>query len=403
MATSVSLVKCQSYDQAEVEPALHQALSFLGGIEAFVKPGQKVLIKPNVLMGSFPEAAVTTHPAIISAVVKEVLRAGGIAMVGDSPGNAYTNVAATMEKTGILKAVEQSGGKMVYFQEEGIEEIKSPSQNKKLNLLPIAKAVLEADVIINLPKLKTHTLTLYTGAIKNMFGSVPGFNKTRFHIKNPDPYAFAQGIVDVFQITKPALNIMDGILGMEGQGPSNGNPRHFGALAASANAVALDAVCSYLIGYQSDQIDTSVIANQRKLGMIDLEKIEIIGETLISLRQTDWKHPASGRLLAKFLPKALYSLIANQLKINPVINQKKCTQCLVCYRNCPAKTIKTHPPVKDKVNHPPSLYKRGGKEGGEFIVKIDLKNCINCFCCHELCKYDAVLLQKSWLAKLLRL
>lgn len=380
---TVSLVKCNSYNQTEVEKSLHQALSFLGGIEAFVKPGQKVLIKPNALMGISPDAAVTTHPSVISAVIKEVITAGGNALVGDSPGNAYTNVAATMEKAGILKAAEESGAKMVYFQEEGIVEVESPSQNKKLNLLPIAKTAIEADVIINLPKLKTHTLTLFTGALKNMFGTVPGFNKTRFHIKNPDPYDFAQSIVDVFQITKPALSIMDGVLGMEGAGPSNGHPRQFGALAASADAVALDAVCSYLIGYQPSQIETTVIANLRNLGKINLKEIEVVGETLSSMRKVDWKHPESGRLFAKYLPKSIYSLIANQLKINPFINQTKCTQCLVCYRNCPAKTIH---------------FDKSRK-----LVEIDLNNCINCFCCHELCKYDAVILQKSWLTRLLQL
>src|SRR3989344_3630853 len=201
MKPNVSIKKCLEYNQSEVDQAIRQALISLGGISQFVKPGQKVLIKPNALMGSSPEAAVTTHPSVISAVVREVVRAGGMALVGDSPGNAHANVQKAMETAGIKKAAEEAGGRLVYFQQTGVEQIKSPSGNRKIKMIPIAKAVLEADVVINVAKLKTHGLTLYTGAVKNMFGAVPGFHKSYFHINCPNPADFAESIVDVYEIT----------------------------------------------------------------------------------------------------------------------------------------------------------------------------------------------------------
>jgi uncharacterized protein (DUF362 family)/Pyruvate/2-oxoacid:ferredoxin oxidoreductase delta subunit len=355
-------------------------------MQAFVKPGQKVLIKPNALLGKTPDHAVTTHPALIAAVIREVKKAGGIALVGDSPGNISNNVPLTMEQTGIKQAVKEAGGILIYFQQEGVVGVPSPSGNKRLSTLMIAKPALEADVIINLPKLKTHNLTLYTGAIKNMFGVVPGFNKTSFHAINPRPRDFAESIVDVFQAVKPALNIMDAVIGMEGPGPANGSPRKFGALLASTDAVALDAVCSDLIGHKPEEIFTTVVAAQRKLGEIELAKIEVLGPRLAELRQANWKKSFNVQGFMNGLPDLVFKLAAplvKQLAIYPSIDQAKCTQCLVCFRNCPAKTI---------------IHDQKAK-----VVWIDKKNCISCFCCHELCEYGAVKLDRSWLVRLLNL
>ncbi|MFA4843597.1 MAG: DUF362 domain-containing protein [Candidatus Margulisiibacteriota bacterium] len=402
----VSLTRCATYNQPEVDAALQQLLEPLGGMAKFVRPGQKVLIKPNALLGETPEHAVTTHPAVIGAVVKAVVKAGGIALVGDSPGNAHSNVHLTMEKTGFKVAAESNGGQLVYFQHEGVVELPSPSHSLKMPSIRIAKAVLDADVIINLPKLKTHGLTLYTGAIKNMFGSVPGFHKTSYHTACPRARDFAAAIVDIYQITKPALNIMDAIVGMEGPGPNSGDPRKMGLLIASTDGVAMDAIGSYLIGYEPSRILTTLDAHQRGLGEIDLKKIEIIGPELAALRQADWRKSFSNLGLIGELPDWLIKLLSpllEQIKIYPVIDQSKCTKCLVCVNNCPAKTIKKTHPLPKQTGPSPSLNKRGGVGGGELVVWIDQKNCISCFCCHELCQYKAIELQRSWLVRLLKL
>jgi uncharacterized protein (DUF362 family)/Pyruvate/2-oxoacid:ferredoxin oxidoreductase delta subunit len=379
----ISVSKCSTYEQPEVEAALRRLLEPLGGIAQFVKPGQTILIKPNALMGASPEHAVTTHPSVISAVVREVIKAGGKAIVGDSPGNAYANVEKCMIDTGIKPAVEAAGGEMVYFQTEGVVQLMSPSQNPKMPTLPIAKAVASADAVINIAKLKTHGLTLYTGAIKNLFGTVPGFNKTLFHATFQNTKEFAGAIVDVYELVTPELNIIDAVVGMEGRGPSEGKPRQLGVLIAGADAVAADAVGSYLIGYDPLEINTTAVAFQRGLGEARLDRIEVIGERLATLRQIDWRHAQNMGQMIQWLPPRLYHFIIGLISVKPVIDQVKCTRCQVCVKNCPAKTIHFYPNKKK--------------------VEIDHSQCIYCFCCHELCPFKAIELKKSRLAKLMGL
>jgi len=372
---NVSITKCDSYDQRSVDEAILQSLAPLGGIEQFVKPGQKVLIKPNIIMRGTPDQAMTTHPSIISTVIRLVIKAGGVAFVGDSPGNAFSSHAKTLEETGIKEATEKAGGKIIFFQHDGVVE---------KNGIKIAKAVLDADIIINLPKLKTHGLTLYTGAIKNMFGCIPGFYKSQYHISHPRSLDFSKTIVDIFEAVKPQLNIMDAIVGMEGNGPTAGNPRKAGLILASADAVALDAVASYIIGFKPFDIYTTQIAHDRGIGQGELEKIKITGPEIKSLRITDWKKPFNVNILFNLIPDWLFNLIkpiANQVRVNPEIDQNKCVKCLICVKNCPAKTIDYD---KDK--------KR---------VNIKLDKCINCFCCHELCEYKAIKLKPTFLARLI--
>ena len=382
--SKVAIVKCKDYDQLRVDEALHHSLELLGGLQKIIKPGQKVILKVNALLGEEPEAGITTHPSIVSAVVKEVKKLGAVPLVGDSPGNALGNIQQVLEKTGIKKATEEAGGEILPFQAEGITEFPSPSNSKRIKSLLLSKAVLEADLIINLPKLKTHNLTLFTGAIKNMFGSIPGFNKSKYHLLAPRSVQLSESLVDIFQITKPELNIMDGIVGMEGNGPSAGSKRNFGAIFASTDAVALDAVCSAAIGYKPFAVDTTRIAHRRGLGQGRLENIIILGTPLSEIIQKDWDRPVGLPPLTKYLPQFIYdltSLLTRFIRVNPVIIQEACTKCMICVNNCPTKTIHSK---EDK-------------------VEIDLSNCIMCFCCHELCPYRAIKLERSWLVKKLGL
>jgi uncharacterized protein (DUF362 family)/NAD-dependent dihydropyrimidine dehydrogenase PreA subunit len=386
MKARVALTKCDSYDQATVDAALSKSLKLIGGLGQFIKPGHKVLIKPNILSASAPETAVATHPAIVSAVVRAVKAAGATALVGDSPSNAHAFVPSTLAKTGIKQAAEAAGGQTVLLQQSGIAEISSPSRNQRMRTYAISKLAIEADVIINLPKIKTHNLTAYTGAIKNMFGVVPGFYKSKFHVNAIRPRDLAGLLVDVFEIAKPSLNIMDAVMGMEGNGPAGGQPRKLGVIIASSDGVALDAVGSYLIGFDPLKIETTARAASRGVGQADLDQISIIGEKLNDIAQRDWQHSTNKSTLANLLPEPLFNLlkpIANQLRINPEIIQEKCTQCLVCVKNCPVQTID---------------YDKTSK-----IVSINLKRCINCFCCHEMCEYQAIDLKPSWLVRLLRI
>lgn len=383
MKSIVSIVECQSYDQGQVDEALEQSLNLIGGLESIVKPNHKVLIKVNALNGSAPEVCANTHPSIVSAVVKAIKKLGAQPLVGDCPGDPSALIEDTLQSNGIKQATEEAGGKLIDLYESGISEIPSPSGNKTVKSHKIAKDVLEADVIINLPKLKTHNLTLFTGAIKNLFGCVPGFSKAKYHALAPHPTQFSKSLVDIFEIVKPKLNIMDAVFGMEGKGPSFGEKRLMGAILASVDAVALDAVASSSISYRPFEIETTRIAHERGLGQGNLDQIEIKGTELNKIKQ-DWKHPVDIHRLSRYIPNFMLKLarpLADHLRIDPVIIQEACTQCLVCLENCPAHTI----------------HQKNGK------IVIDPSNCIMCFCCYELCPHKAIKLKRSWLVKLLKI
>lgn len=383
MKSKVSIVECRDYEQNRVDEAVQESINLIGGLGSIVRPGQKVLIKVNALNGSPPENAVNTHPAIVSAVVKAIKKLGANPLVGDCPGDPRALIENTMQSNGIEEATKAAGGKLIDPYQSGVSEIPSPSQNKNIRSHKIAKGVIDADVIINLPKLKTHNLTLFTGAIKNLFGCVPGFSKAKYHALAPHPTEFSKSLVDILEIVKPRLNIMDAVFGMEGKGPSFGEKRFMGAIMASVDAVALDAVASASIGYKPFEIETTRIAHERGLGQGDLGQIEIKGTRLNEIKQ-DWKHPVDIHRLSRYIPNFILKLLhpfAKHLKIDPVIIQENCTQCLICLKNCPTHTI----------------HQKNGK------IEIDLSNCIMCFCCHELCPHRAIKLKRSWLTKLLRI
>lgn len=374
MKTKISIIPCSSYEQINVDKSIEECFENFSGIEKFVSPGKKILIKPNILMEKKPEECVTTHPSIIRSVIRQVKKAGGIPLVGDSPGGAICGIDKVLDITGIKKTVLSEGGEIINFETEGIDKI-----DTDFNFLPhyyISHIVKEVDVIINLPKLKTHGLTKYTGAIKNMFGIVPGMHKPNVHRYAPKIKDFSEVIVDIFTRAVPVLNIMDAVYGMEGNGPSAGIPRFMGYIIAGTDAVALDAVCSYMIGYNVDEILTTVIANKRGLGEKDLNNIDIEGKNLNSMRIIDFIKPETS--LGLVLPPKLLQFIYSKVKIKPAIDPIKCQKCLLCVKKCPVSAI--------------NFY------NNKFTFDYDV--CIECLCCHELCKEKAVILKKSLLAKL---
>ena len=238
MKSKVALVRCNSYNQPEVNQAVARGLDLLGGASAFVKPSENLLLKVNLLAGDVPEKCVTTHPAVFRAVAEQFLAVGATVRYGDSPGFGSSGAAA--KKAGItdeaealkLEAADFKDGREVFF-EEG-------SQNKKFF---IANAVLDCDGLISLPKMKTHGLERFTGAVKNQFGCVVGMRKGEFHVKLPDATDFAKMLVDLNSYVKPRLYIMDGIIAMEGNGPRGGTPRPMNVLLFSTDPIALDATC----------------------------------------------------------------------------------------------------------------------------------------------------------------
>ncbi|OGC84238.1 MAG: hypothetical protein A2W07_09385 [candidate division Zixibacteria bacterium RBG_16_43_9] len=370
MKSKVSIERCQDYLLDNVRGAVKKSFDNLGGLHKFVKPGDKVLIKPNLLSAKDPSRAITTHPSVVQAVAEEVLALQAKPYIGDSPGGADRGVKRVWDNTQMSLASQNSSVPLVSFEEKGVEQRKSQTGKTYY----IARPVLEADVIISLAKLKTHTLTLMTGAIKNMFGVIPGFRKGEYHKEAPKPAMFAEVIVDIYSVVKPRITLMDAVVGMEGDGPSSGDPKYLGFLLASEDAVASDAVASKILGFKAGEIDSTRVAAKRGLGVDDFSQIEVTGEKIESVKPASFKLP-SNRLL-KLVPKFLVDLLGPLVWVRPNIYDGTCTNCNICVINCPLKTISA------------------GKQRPTF----DYSNCVNCMCCQELCPQKSIYLEKSWLA-----
>jgi uncharacterized protein (DUF362 family)/Pyruvate/2-oxoacid:ferredoxin oxidoreductase delta subunit len=365
----VSLNRCETYDTEELRRVISEALAPFGGMAAFVSAGDRVLLKPNLLSAKDPSRAITTHPHVVETVAALVREAGGDPFVGDSPGGAVRGIQRVWENTLMSEMAERAGLELINFEASSSEEIDAGRFR-----LYVAKPVREADVVINLPKLKTHSLTLFTGAVKNMFGVVPGFRKAEMHKIFPKPSEFASMLVELYSHVRPALNIMDAILSMEGNGPSSGEPKETGLIAVSDDAVALDAVISEVIGFQPGRIDTTRFAGERGLGVSALEMIDVNGDAAGTVIE-DFDLPSN--LGMRLIPGPLVKMLAPLVWLRLVIDEDKCTGCEMCYNSCPVKTIV------------PS--------GEKFRVVHE--ECVQCMCCHELCPENAVEIKMSWLAR----
>ncbi|MCX7726100.1 MAG: DUF362 domain-containing protein, partial [Chitinispirillaceae bacterium] len=248
----VAVVGCASYDYETVEKAVERGVNLLGGVEKFASKGEKILFKPNVLWGTDPAKCVITNPAVLRAAVALFSKTGAKLQYGDSPA-AFQKPFPTMKKSGYIDALSQFSVELVSF--ENGKNVSFP-EGISTKVLHIADAVLEADGVINLPKLKTHGLTRLTGAVKNLFGCVPGLTKGEYHARHPDVYDFSDLLVDIAKFVKPRLHIMDGIEAMEGNGPQSGTPKKLGVLLFSEDPVALDTVACILIDLKKEFVPT---------------------------------------------------------------------------------------------------------------------------------------------------
>ena len=371
MENKVSIVKCDRY--SEVRKAVDESLALIGGIERFVKKGDKVLIKPNFVMKKSPDDAATTHPDFLNAVICAVEEAGGIVTIAESPGGPYNEqmLKAIYTSCGAYEAVK--GTNAVLNFDTSFTEVSYP-EGHTIKSMAIINPVLEADVIISLPKLKTHAMTSYTGAVKNLFGVIPGTYKAEMHFRLDERKAFCSMLVDLYECVKPTLSIMDGIWAMEGNGPTSGQKRHVGLVMASANGHALDLAACKIIDYTPKEVDTVYEAINRGLCTENADNIEILGENIEKLIIKDFEKPQSHFNLLKLvsLPSALNGALVNALASRPQMYHDKCIGCGECMRCCPPKAIV----MVDK------------KEGKRPVI--DKDKCIKCFCCQELCPKEAV-------------
>ncbi|HBW39049.1 DUF362 domain-containing protein [Desulfosporosinus sp. BICA1-9] len=378
MQAKVVMKFCPDYS-ADVEMRLREGLAELGGISFFVKPGQRVLLKVNLLMKKRPEEAITTHPSVVEAVVRLVQEAGGIPIIGDSPGGPYT-VAALRTiyiKSGLREVAERTGA--ILNEDVGQTTLQYP-EGKLAKSLTVTNCVLNADVVIPISKLKTHGMMTFTGAVKILFGVIPGLLKAEYHLKMFRIPDFADLLVDIATWVNPALSIMDGIVGMEGDGPSAGKPRNVNALIMSTNPFALDVVATDLIGLKPEKVPTLMAARARGLTS-RLSEVDLKGDVRSLWRIQSFEIPkavSTNFLDMVPLPRSVKKFILNRVRPRPVFEHETCVGCRDCLNNCPPKALTMN-------------------ENQRPIV--DLEACIRCFCCHELCPHKAVTLFKPWVGR----
>ncbi|ATU07496.1 DUF362 domain-containing protein [Methanohalophilus portucalensis] len=364
----VALVRCVDYSASK--QAVWEAMDLLGCFDE-IKAGMRILIKPNVLAARKPEDAATTHPSLVRAVCEIVKEAGAHPVVGDCAG--ITSAGATaeaLEESGIKQAALEGGSEVVNFQTAGFSKVK-PENPLRLDEIYVSDSVLDADYIINLPKLKTHELTTMTGAVKNIFGAVPLRIRKEAHML-ADPLIFSEVLLDIYNVVTPQLSLIDAVVGMEGDGPSRGKPINVGAILASKDGISLDMVAAQLMDLAPLSIPTNLVAT-RVYGDISPQ---IVGVNVDDIA-VPFKKP--GPSLLRMLPSRVVQKAGGFFTVRPEIDANKCTACGACVLNCPAEAIHM-----DK---------------GHAVI--DDKKCILCYCCRELCPAAAVKSKKSLLARLL--
>lgn len=326
--------------------------------------GKKVLIKPNVLRASEAKEGIVTHPAILRAVVEKAETMGPASIVvGDNPGLFnYGDNEKSFRITGLMEAAKG------YYRNIGNDSLRVRFNPDFMETVSVSRAVLEADILISLPKFKTHGLTVLTGAIKNSYGILPGAQKARLHKAAGSPERFHEMIVDVFQLRVPDLFIMDGVVGMEGNGPASPDLREIGLLLASDNGVALDSVVATLMGCDPGRLRFLQKAKEVGLGDYELNSIEVIGE--LKPLQDFRLPPLGGEAISQ--NESVQEIMQERTLRRPKADPELCTACGTCIDQCPVSALSM---------------------GEEDVPEVDADTCITCFCCQETCPEKAITLQ----------
>jgi uncharacterized protein (DUF362 family) len=324
--------------------------------------GRKVLIKPNVLRASQAAEGIATHPAVLAAVVDKVesLKPADL-IVGDNPGLfSYGANEAAFEQTGLMAAARG------YYRNIGNHAVTVPFDAQYMERVGVSRAVAEADIVISLPKFKTHGLTVMTGAVKNSYGILPGAQKARLHKIAGSPARFHDLVVEVFKLRVPDLFIMDAVVGMEGNGPASKDLREIGLILAADNAVALDAVVAAMMGLEPGRLPFLRKAADAGLGSWRMDDIQLDGD-LVPLK--DFKLPPLGGEAVQD-NTAVQEMMASKIQLLPQADPDGCTACRTCVEQCPAEALFM---VDD-------------------LPRVDPEKCVTCFCCQEICPEQAMAL-----------
>ena len=379
---TVSLVRCDDYSRERVLASVKRSIDLLGGIERFASPGQKILVKPNLLHVSEIEEGVTTHPEVVFAVAKMLKDHGCKVIIGDSPGAGMSYRVKFLRKSyaasGLDKVAEELGVDLNF--DTGYRGVSNPGGIiiKRFNIINPA---LDADAIVSVSKMKTHLLTIMTGGTKNLFGVLPGMEKPTFHGRLPDPDDFSRMLVDLNALMKPKLQVMDAVMAMEGDGPIGGELRNVGVVLASDDFTAIDVAASRIMTIDPASVGTIKAAMERGLVQKNLSDISFVGEDFDGLIVKDFKKPQT---YLKPRPKKrrgqhVLDTMAKAYALRPEIIEDNCIGCGECSQICPKHAIT----MKNNKAH------------------IDYKDCIRCYSCHETCVNGAIRLEKSRAGKII--
>lgn len=368
-----------SYEYGKVKSVVIPLLdSMLGdnGIDKESLCGKNVLLKPNLLAKREAEAGITAHPSFVQACAEYFSTLGARVVAADSPGGVYNAVAldGIYKATGMAQACEAGGA--VLNTDTGFTRVHKPEISA--NAFNIINPIVQADLIVNLCRMKTHALCEISAAVKNMFGAIPGLQKAEQHARFPARLGFADMLCDLCLVTAPQINITDGVCGMEGNGPAGGTLKKVGAVIASANPFASDIVTAYIMGYQPDEVGTLVCAVKRGLCPKDISGVRIAGENPDKYKSDFIRPDASAGGLLKQLPSLFGGRLQKYLEPKPKVDKSKCIGCGECARNCPVSTIK----ISDRKAH------------------INTKACIKCYCCQEFCPVKAIKVKSNFIFKL---
>lgn len=369
--SKVIIQECKDYVLQDIMEKINDGIEKLGGWDLFVKPGDTVLLKANLIGPKASDTAAVTHSEFVRAITRILKERGCNVWIGDSSGGAIAGIAPTAQSfkvSGYEKVAEEEGALIKNFDKEGVVEVEPKGKFKEKMYL--AKPLFEADVVINLPKLKTHSANVYTGAVKNLFGCIPGLRKATYHKMAPDKEDFGDIIADIHQATKFSLHIMDSITSMEGEGPTAGSVYKSNKILISTDPLALDAVALNMLGLTVDDVPIIIAAKKRNLGQWNLEDIIIEGDYDSIPKLNNFKLPKVLKSSKQKSNKAVVKVI-DFFKTVPEIDTNKCKKCNMCVESCPMQAI-------DRATK-----------------KIDYSKCIECMCCHELCLHKAVRLKKN--------
>lgn len=363
MNESKVIIRSASYDYGMLKPLVFGMIdSFCGGM---IKEGSRVLIKPNLLAPARPEKAMVTHPLVVKAVAEYVIWKGGRLQISDSP--AMGGFEKVLNESGIRDALKDMG---VVFRE--FRESVALDTGEPFKIIEIAKDALEADLLINVPKLKTHAQMLVTLGVKNLFGCIVGLRKPEWHFRTGvNRELFATLLVKIHHALRPAVTVLDGILAMEGQGPGrSGTPRELGVIAASDDTYALDIAVCKMLG-----IDPYSVFTNRAAREMGYTHGEVNGEMPVV---NNFKFPDISPLI--FGPERLHGFIRRNLVQRPMQDDAVCKLCGECWKYCPAKAISQE----------------------ALRVRIDYEKCIRCYCCIEICPHAALRIKEPFLGKVFR-